>query len=119
MILGIGIDIVEVSRISERLAERILSEEEYFIWEKNRKDEFLAGRFALKEAFFKAVGTGIRDVRLNSISFLPDELGAIHMVENGVVDVLKKDHGFERIHVTLSHDGGVAVGLVVLETKEG
>ena len=57
MIIGIGNDIVDISRIDLKLSERILTEEE-----KTNKakvtHEYLAGRFALKESFFKALGTG-------------------------------------------------------------
>ncbi|GAE26442.1 holo-[acyl-carrier protein] synthase [Halalkalibacter wakoensis JCM 9140] len=68
MIVGIGIDIVELERIEKvlirqpRFADKILTEREketfdsFSHW---RKIEFLAGRFAAKEAFVKAVGTGI------------------------------------------------------------
>ena len=68
MITGIGLDIVELSRIrrldsrSPKLRERVLTERElgeYAVCSENRKIEFLAGRFAAKEAFSKAYGTGI------------------------------------------------------------
>ena len=75
MIKGIGIDILEISRVDEKLAKRIFSEAEMKLWQKRQTKEFLAGRFALKEAFFKALGTGIRDVELSDLSFVPDDLG--------------------------------------------
>lgn len=116
MIKGIGIDIIEIERVNEKLAERILSNEEIKIWEKRRTKEFLAGRFALKEAFFKAIGTGIREVDLSSVSFVPDDLGAIHLFENESVIFLKKKYGFDSIHSSLSHDKGIAVAVVILES---
>jgi|UniRef100_A0A7V3VSM4 holo-[acyl-carrier-protein] synthase len=118
MIRGVGIDILEISRVSERLAKRVLSEEEFSIWKTHESKEFLAGRFALKEAFFKAIGTGIRDVNLNTLSFVPDELGALHLLENDVVNSLKDGYSFDLVHVSLSHDGGIVVALVVLESKD-
>ena len=68
MIYGIGTDIVEVSRIEESLtrfgnafAQRILTEGEYLEFELSQvKGRFLAKRFAAKEAFGKALGTGLR-----------------------------------------------------------
>ena len=68
MIKGIGIDIIELSRIQEimsrqnKLIDRILTANEKQLFEElpmTRKIEFLAGRFAAKEAFSKAAGTGI------------------------------------------------------------
>lgn len=68
MITGIGLDITEMHRIrrldgtSAKFRERVLTERElaeYALLSENRKIEFLAGRFAAKEAFAKANGTGI------------------------------------------------------------
>ena len=68
MIQGIGLDIVELDRVARldgrnaKFRERILSKRELYIYEtlsSNRKIEYLAGRFASKEAFSKARGTGI------------------------------------------------------------
>ena len=68
MITGIGLDIAEIDRIrrldgkSSKFRERVLTERElseYALLSENRKVEFLAGRFAAKEAFAKAKGTGI------------------------------------------------------------
>ncbi len=117
MIVGIGIDIVKISRVEEKLARRILSTKERKMWEENKKRDFLAGRFALKEGFFKAIGTGIRDYEMRNISFIPDDLGAIHVEENEVVKKLKSKYGFDRVHSTLSHDGGIVVAVVILEKE--
>lgn len=118
MIKGIGVDIIEIERVNDKLAERVLSKEEMEIWKKRQTKEFLAGRFALKEAFFKAIGTGIREVNLSSISFIPDDLGAIHLFENESVVFLKNKYGFDLIHSSLSHDKGLAVAFVVLESMK-
>ena len=67
MIYGVGTDVVEVSRIAKALerfgdgfAKKILSPEEFLVFQKNNlKENFLAKRFAAKEAFSKALGTGI------------------------------------------------------------
>lgn len=68
MITGIGLDIVELGRVrridskSAKFRERVLTDNElneYELLSSNRKTEFLAGRFAAKEAFGKAKGTGI------------------------------------------------------------
>ncbi len=118
MIVGVGIDIVQISRVGERLARRVLSAEEQAIWAKNKNQSFLAGRFALKEAFLKALGMGIRGIKLADLSFVPNELGAVHLLKNETVAHLENVHKFDQVHSTLSHDGGIAIAVVILE-KEG
>lgn len=87
MIHGIGIDLIEIDRIkdvyikqSDKLIHRILTDQEQqkFHSFKNdkRKLEFLAGRFATKEAFSKALGTGLgKTVAFNDIDCYNDEKG--------------------------------------------
>ncbi|SUH00951.1 4'-phosphopantetheinyl transferase [Salmonella enterica subsp. enterica] len=83
-ILGLGTDIVEIARIEavisrsgERLARRVLSDNEWAIWETHQQPvRFLAKRFAVKEAAAKAFGTGIRNgLAFNQFEVFNDELG--------------------------------------------
>ena len=85
MITGIGLDLVDLKKIdkiikkSDKFPKRILSERELEIFgalSEPRKKEFLAGRFAAKEAFSKALGTGVRGFNLNDVEILRDSLGA-------------------------------------------
>ena len=82
-ILGIGTDIVEIGRIEaviarsgDRLAKRVLSDNEWAIWERHQQPvRFLARRFAVKEAAAKAFGTGIRNgLAFNQFEVFNDEL---------------------------------------------
>lgn len=85
MIKGIGLDLVELDRIekmlgrSAKFAQRILTERELIIFDElspARKVEFLAGRFAAKEAYSKAIGTGIgKGCELHQMEILKDGLG--------------------------------------------
>ena len=85
MIKGIGLDIIEIERIekamarTDRFKKRILSDRELAIfatYSPSRKVEFLAGRFAAKEAFSKALGTGIGSAcRLHDIEILRGDAG--------------------------------------------
>ncbi|WP_088071296.1 holo-ACP synthase [Gottfriedia luciferensis] len=85
MIVGIGLDLVEMERLKEiiasqpRFAKRILTEAEneiYINLSERRKLEFLAGRFAAKEACSKAFGTGIgKELGFHDIEILNDEKG--------------------------------------------
>lgn len=85
MIVGIGLDLVEIERMKEmivtqpRFPKRILTEAEYEIYQNltdRRKLEFLSGRFAAKEACSKAFGTGIgKELSFHDIEILNDEKG--------------------------------------------
>jgi holo-[acyl-carrier protein] synthase len=85
MIKGIGLDVTEIERItaaherSSKFKERILTTLEMKRFEKlneTRQIEFLAGRFAAKEAFAKALGTGIgKNCSFQDIDVLPNEVG--------------------------------------------
>ncbi len=122
LIKGIGTDIVDISRIKpenlDRLAKKVLSDSEYSIFGEislaKRKIEFFAGRFAVKEAFFKSMGTGVRKFSMKDVEVLNDELGAplIHISE-----VIKKYYEIENsfVHVSISHDGQYAVSFVLVE----
>lgn len=116
MIAGIGIDIIELARMqanitNDRFINRVLSEKEKAFYNtlraEGRRVEFLAGRFAAKEAFAKAAGTGIGQLGFGDMEVLPNEKGAPEM----------KVAGFEgyRIFVSLSHSEAYAVAQVVLE----
>ncbi len=83
-IVGIGMDIIEISRIEEiigrsgeRLARRILTDNEWIIYQSHKQPvRFLAKRFAVKEAAAKALGTGIRlGLAFNHFEVANDELG--------------------------------------------
>src|SRR5699024_12542092 len=86
MIKEIGIDIIELDRIEKavlknnRFPARVLTNKEINIYEDfstdKRKVEFLAGRFAVKEAFYKARGTGIGEISCQDIEVLPNEAGS-------------------------------------------
>lgn len=86
MIAGVGIDLVEIERVTkllqqphgERFIERVLTPEERELARKRRGRlaEFIAGRFAAKEAVVKALGCGIgREVGFQDIRVLPDACG--------------------------------------------
>ncbi|WP_404451202.1 holo-ACP synthase [Virgibacillus necropolis] len=117
MINGIGIDIIELNRInkslekSNRLVKRILTNKEQTSYERlnspSRRTEFLAGRFAAKEAFAKATGTGIGKLSFQDIEVIATESGAptIHV------------QGFEsyNIFISITHSRDYAVAQVIIE----
>jgi 2-amino-4-hydroxy-6-hydroxymethyldihydropteridine diphosphokinase len=112
MILGVGVDVVDIERVEERLAERILTDRELQEFQQaHDKKQFLASRFAVKEAFFKALGTGLRDFSFRDVELAHNEMGK-------PVLVFHRDVGFNFAHVSVSHDR-VAMATVVLEKREG
>jgi holo-[acyl-carrier protein] synthase len=115
VIKGIGVDITELDRMETlinrqpRLKDRILTESEILIFEKlngRRKVEYFAGRFAAKEAFSKANGTGIG----KHLSFLDIE---IISDDKGKPVILKPFS--EGVHLSISHSRDYAVAQVVIE----
>ncbi|WLR54961.1 holo-ACP synthase [Mesobacillus subterraneus] len=115
MIIGTGIDIVEIERIRKlvesqpRFPERVLTEKErevYRRYNERRGMEFLAGRWAAKEAFSKAKGTGIG----KELSFMDIE---IESDPNGRPIVTKPYVG--GVHLSISHSEQYAIAQVVIE----
>ncbi|WP_174615746.1 holo-ACP synthase [Virgibacillus ihumii] len=118
MIKGIGIDIIEMDRIQKalvknsRFADRILTEKEkthYFekLASPHRKTEFLAGRFAAKEAFAKACGRGIGELSFQDMEVITNAAGAPSMQVSGYDEYT--------IHLSITHSRDYAVAQVVIE----
>src|SRR5699024_4064993 len=116
MIKGIGIDLIEISRIkktiqqSERFVHRILTEKEkklfFSIRNERRRSEFLAGRFYGKEAFAKAAGTGIGTLSLKHIEVLKVSVCAPVLTAEG--------YESQKIFISISHSQDYAVAQVVI-----
>jgi len=126
MIYGIGTDIIEVERIAKhvsgqtRFKGKIFSSREIEYCEsfKKGKAQHYAARYAAKEAFFKAIGTGWRGgIAFREISIINDELGKPVMMLSGKAKTFAGEHGFTAIHVSLSHLEKYACAVVVVETN--
>lgn len=125
MIFGIGTDIVEVSRIEDSLArfgnafaERILNEMEWQSYmQSNTPSRFLAKRFAAKEAFAKALGTGLRGpATFQNIGVTHDDLGKPVLDIAGELQTLLDEKGIRFMHLSISDEKNLATAFVVLET---
>lgn len=117
MIRGIGIDMVELSRIEKIIenkssfVQRVLTCNEYDLFQvlpRKRQVEFLAGRFACKEAFSKAWGTGIGSVGLRDVEILKEDSGA--------PKVTKSPHE-GNVFVSISHTDTFAIAQIILEAS--
>ena len=130
MILGIGTDIIQVSRIkrvldlhNERFLMRLFTPiEQLIILRHNKPEAFCAKRFAAKEAFVKALGTGISDgVYWNKIEIIKDSYGAPGIRIIGAplkILNLKKPRGSKiYFHLTLSDTIEYAQAVVIIEAR--
>jgi holo-[acyl-carrier protein] synthase len=124
MIYGIGTDLVEVARIEDSLerfgdhfALRVLSEREMQEFHlSNTKARFLAKRFAAKEAFAKALGTGIRKPAIfENIGVAHDDLGKPVFDLADELQVCLDEKGIVFAHLTISDEKAFATAFVVLE----
>lgn len=124
MIVGIGTDVCSIDRIDktlkrfgERFVKRILTPEERVRYERTRdKAGHLAKRFAAKEAFAKALGTGVHaPFTWRSITVTRDRKGKPGIRPNTAMAQHLKGIGVADCYLSLSDDAGVAVAFVVLE----
>jgi len=131
MILGLGEDLVEISRIQKIITDkgnRFLKkcftpneiENGTHHKDENRYNAFFSKRFAAKEACLKALGTGMREgLSWQDMEISNDDLGRpIMIVNGGVLDHFNDlvPEGFnQRIHITLSDEAGLAKATVILE----
>lgn len=126
MIYGIGTDIVEVARIEasmtqfgDDLAKRILAESELASYQaSNIKARFLAKRFAAKEAFSKALGTGLRaPATMQNIAVDHDDLGKPILVLAAELQAFLHSKHISKTHVSISDEKNLAAAFVVLESS--
>ena len=104
MIKGIGVDICNMNRINDpdKLAKKILHEKEYMLYQQKKsqqaKKEFVGGRFAVKEAYFKACGI----IPYQDICCLNDAEGKPYILNRSC-------------HVSISHENDYVIAFIVAE----
>jgi holo-[acyl-carrier protein] synthase len=122
MISGIGIDIVEIDRIrslikryGDRFIERVFTPHE-ISYCRNKKDPSgsFAARFAVKEAFVKALGTGmVRGMKFSDVSLEISDRPEIQL--SGVASSIAESKGVVSMHASISHEKDCAIAIVILE----
>jgi len=127
-ILGIGVDIVENSRITKSLRnklfiERIFSNSEILIAKKIKdKKSYYAKRFAAKEAFAKSIGTGFRDdFNFKDISIINDKLGKPSFLINKIIKkIVKKQFKTTSFNffLSISDEKKYSIAYVILQKKK-
>lgn len=116
--MRLGTDIIEIERIKnaverqEIFASKVLGPQEYQLYETmpiHRGIEFIAGRFAAKEAYSKAIGTGIGRIKMAEVDIIPDKQGAPQIISGPIV---------EGAVVSISHCQSYATATVIIDLPE-
>lgn len=124
MIIGTGIDITETERIKKAIEKhgftsRFFTEnEEKYFKSKSFSAQTIAAHFAAKEAFSKALGTGIRGFNLKDVEVLHDDLGKPYFKLYENAQKKAEELGIKRIFLTLSHCEKYAVASVTTEGED-
>jgi len=117
VIVGVGVDIVDLARFDRALTrtpglrERLFAESE-----RERPTRSLAGRFAAKEAVMKALGA-TDGVRWHDMRIVADDEGNPDVELIGRAAEIAAARGIARLHVSMSHDSGAAIAFVVAESS--
>ncbi len=127
MIYGVGIDSIEIERIkreltrdSDSFCKSIFTGDEIAYCGRasnlDVKSQRLAGRFSAKEAFFKAIGTGLRDgLHWKDVEVTNDRLGKPHLVlRNRALEIIEREK-ISSVHLSISHSKQTATAVVILE----
>ena len=131
MILGIGIDLVDIFRINKILekypgqfAKRVLGNRELGTYEKilfsdvrskEKANRFIAKRLAAKEAVSKAFGTGLRgQISFKTIEVLNDDLGKPFVILSPLKDKTTLPY-YKKIHISLTDENNFAQAIAILE----
>ena len=127
-VVGIGTDMVSIGRISElldrhgeRFVGRCFRSGDFIAGMMNRKGtagseaSFLAGRWAAKEAFLKALGVDVRGIPYRDMEVKKNSHGPVEMVLHGSARKALAEAGGNKIHLTISHERGFAVASVLIE----
>ena len=125
MIVGIGNDIIEVEKIKNQITKdpgfkkSLFTENEITYCESKKSwDQNFAGRYAAKEAFFKALGTGWRNgMSYTDIEIVNDELGKPKITVSNKTKLFCQEQGITTIFVSISHIKEYATAYVVVENR--
>ncbi len=126
MIIGIGIDLVEIERIRcvfiryrERFLKRVFTHvEAQFAMKRADPAPYLAAVFAAKEAASKALGTGIRGISWKEMEVRHEKTGKPYLMFYGRAKKRFEGIGGIRAHLSLSHEKNNAIAIVIIEGEE-
>ncbi len=121
MIVGIGIDLIEVDRVARciikpRFLDKVYTvKEQEMLFERKMNGQTAAGIFASKEAVSKALGTGFGPIHWTDIEILKEESGRPYVVLHGIAHKVFLDLGGQQIWLSITHTRQYAAAQVVLE----
>lgn len=121
--MTVGIDLIEIARIKKSIENpnflaRVFSPAELkFFSERSFAPQTIAANFCVKEAFAKAMGTGVRGFSLNEITVLRDVLGAPFIMTEGKAKELLESKKL-RLSVSISHTENYATAVVIAEKAD-
>ncbi|MDD5232505.1 MAG: holo-ACP synthase [Syntrophales bacterium] len=127
MIIGIGIDVIEIRRIKaavhrwgDRFLRRVFTTREIeYCGRKQRPALHFAARFAAKEAVMKCLGTGMRGIAFRDIEVVNNVAGKPDLhIDRDLRAVLKDDVKYPRFHLSITHSDYYAAAVVVLEADD-
>jgi holo-[acyl-carrier protein] synthase len=117
-IAGIGVDIVDLKRFERAVGRTPLLRERLFAEsERDLPLRSLAGRFAAKEALMKALGES-ESVTWHDMVVISNAEGNPSLMLSGAAAAIAERQGITRIHLSMSHDAGVAIAQVVIEKAD-
>ena len=122
MIIGIGVDIIELDRVRKAVEREAFIQKVYtaaeidYCQSRGRSSvQSFAGRFAAKEAILKAFGTGLRNGSMQDIEIVNDELGCPKVPLSGWFEGFAREKSVKKIWVSISHSKDSAVAQCVIE----
>ena len=123
MIVGVGIDIIEIERIekaisrSNKFIEKVFTENErVYFGTRNNRIEVITGNFAAKEAIVKAIGVGFVDIGLKDVEVLRDPFGKPYVVLYNKAKAMLSDTS--TVHISISHCKDYAVANATIESLD-
>jgi len=115
MIIGIGVDIVDLDRFESKLSNTpALIERIFTANERTGSHQSLAGCWAAKEALIKALGNPV-GLQWHDVEVIKNELGKPELQVSGATLARATEQGISSWHLSISHDGGIACAMVVAE----
>lgn len=125
MIVGIGTDIVEIVRIKEAVEKNsnfidklFTKNEQQYLKSRNMRPEYIAGRFAAKEAVVKALGTGFSGFEFKDVEIDRTASGKPIVVLKGKAKQIAQKFGDYKFYISISHGMDNAIAYAILEVDK-
>ncbi len=121
MIIGVGVDIVQVDRIQkniekQKFIDKVYTEKEKeYLTKRQLNPQTAAGLFAAKEAVSKTLGTGISGFSITDIEIVKDEFNKPEILLHNNALKISKDKGIDKINISISHEKDYAIAFAVAE----